>query len=418
MRNLVIAVAFGAAFVVHSPADAQATTIGKGCDADNAGIKVPAGFCAGVFAKGLVSPRHMAVASNGDVFVISSRGRGSEPLRGIVRMRDANGDGKADAVEKVADATGSGIWIANNALYAEMGGTMVVRYPFRGSTTDLTGAIDTIVTGLPGGPGHTTRDVVVRGNSVYVNVGSMTNSCQATDRGKESMGVDPCVELQTRAGIWEFDANRKGQTFSPAQRFATGIRNGVSLTVNPRDNELYVVQHGRDQLMDNWGRTQEYSAENPAEELFHVVKGGDYGWPYCYYSVEEKKKVTAPEYGGDNKQDNRCRDKTAPVYAFPGHWAPNAAMFYTGTQFPPDSRDGIFVAFHGSWNRAPLPQQGFNVTFLPMKDGKAAGAHRVFAEGFQAAGQRPTGLAQLRDGSILVSDDGRGNIFRIAYTGR
>jgi glucose/arabinose dehydrogenase len=415
MRSFITAVAAGAALVVNASACAQETMAPRGCDANNAGLELPAGFCAGIFAKGLAGARHMAVAPNGDVYVTQSAGRGGSGDRGIVRLRDANGDGKADSVQLVAQTTGSGIWIANNHIYAEAGGRAIVRYVLTNS--GKLGAPDTIVSGLPTG-GHSTRDMVVRGNSVYVNIGSRTNSCQKADRQNNSPGVDPCVELETRAGTWEFDANKTGQVFSPAKRFATGIRNGVSLTLNPIDNELYVVQHGRDQLAQNWGRPNEESAENPGEELFHVTKGGDYGWPYCYYSHAEKKKVTAPEYGGDGKKDDRCTSKVAPLYAFPGHWAPNASHFYTGTQFPAEYRGGIFVAFHGSWNRAPLPQQGFNVAFLPMKDGKATGPHRVFAKGFQSAGQRPTGLAQLPDGSLLVSDDGGGNIFRISYTGR
>jgi glucose/arabinose dehydrogenase len=114
--------------------------------------------------------------------------------------------------------------------------------------------------------------------------------------------------------------------------------------------------------------------------------------------------------------------------AFPGHWAPNGLAFYTGSQFPARYRSGAFIAFHGSWNRAPLPQAGFNVTFLPLRDGRAAGQHRVFADGFNARRtpdapadarrHRPTGLAQMPDGSLLVADDAAGTIFRISYRGR
>ena len=371
----------------------------------------------------------MAVASNGDVFVISNRGGGGRgragaatpPPRGVFRLRDANGDGKADTALLVASSTGAGIWIANNALYAEAGGTMILRYPFRGNTTDFTGVVDTIVTGLPTG-GHATRDIVVRGNELFVNIGSNGNVCGG--RGSP----DPCPDLATRAGLWKFDATRTGQAYSPAQRYATGIRNGTALTLNPRDNQIYVTTHGRDNLIQWNGNNDEYNAENPGEEFFKVVEGAAYPWPYCYYSHELKKQVTAPEYGGDGKADARCASLQKPIYAFPGHWAPNAALFYTGTQFPAAYREGIFIAFHGSWNRAPLPQAGFNLTFLPMRDGKAAGAHQVFASGFSgrltansppdAPNRRPAGVAQLRDGSLLVSDDQGGSIFRIVYTGR
>src|SRR5262245_36115674 len=113
MRRLTCAAAFGAAFLVTAPAHAQTSTIAKGCDTNNAGITVPAGFCVGVYAKGLSGVRHMAVAPNGDVYAVSMRG-------GLLRLRDANNDGKADTAVRVAQAMGSGVWIANNYVYTEI----------------------------------------------------------------------------------------------------------------------------------------------------------------------------------------------------------------------------------------------------------------------------------------------------------
>ena len=173
------------------------------------------------------------------------------------------------------------------------------------------------------------------------------------------------------------------------------------------------------------GFTDDYNAENPAEQVNHILPASNFGWPYCYFSTEEKKLVTAPEYAGDGKQSERCGGKKQPEYVFPGHWAPNDMLFYTGAQFPADYKDGVFVVFHGSWNRAPLPQQGFRVVFLPLKGGKAS-AHRDFALDFTNNGgpgkdgkvHRPTGLAQGTDGSMYVSDDVGGTIYRISYTGR
>ena len=403
------------------------------CAADNAGLKLPDGFCATIFAEGVPRARHMTVAGNGDVFVITNRGGGGNqaagappaPAPGIYRLRDADRDGKAELVERVADGIGTGVLIANNALYAENGGAVILRRPFRPGTTDFTDVVDTIVMNLPPGGGHFQRNFVIRGNDLFVNVGSATNSC-TTGQGNNT-GPDPCTELETRAGIWRFSAIQKNQSFSATQRYATGFRNAVALTMNPSDNQVYAAQHGRDNLGPIMGLDSEYNAENPGEE-FHRIVEGDYGWPYCYYSHFEKKKVLAPEYGGDGKQVGRCADKVQPIYVFPGHWAPNAVLFYTGTQFPAQYRDGVFIAFHGSWNRAPLPQAGFNVSFLPLRNGAAAGAHEVFADGFNerrtrdapatARSYRPSGLAQMPDGSMLVSDDARGTIFRIAYRGR
>jgi len=414
------------------PAAGIPATGPSGCDADNAGLSLPAGFCAGVWARNVTSVRRMVVAPNGDVFAISNRGRGGRggagttpPPRGVFRLRDANRDGKADTAIVVAAGTGAGIAIANNALYAEGGGTTILRHAFRSGTYELSGTVDTIVSGLPTGGNHTTRDFVVRGQDLYVNIGSSGNVCPG---GRGTPPADPCPELDQRAGIWRFSATRTGQVYSPAQRYASGVRNGTALVLDPRDNQLYVGQHGRDNLKQWNNNSDEYNAENPGEEFFRVIEGGEYGWPYCYYSHEVKKKVLAPEYGGDGSQEARCAQMQQPVYAFPGHWAPNAAMFYTGTQLPGEYREGVFIAFHGSWNRAPLPQAGFNVTFLPMRDGRATGPHRIFAANFSdrlttatntaSRGHRPTGLAQLNDGSLLVSDDAMSTIFRIVYIGR
>jgi glucose/arabinose dehydrogenase len=194
------------------------------------------------------------------------------------------------------------------------------------------------------------------------------------------------------------------------------------------------MMHGRDQLAMNWGFDDVYNAENPGEELLQIKDGDDFGWPYCYYSTVEKKLVLAPEYGGDGKQVGRCADKKGPVYAFPGHWAPNALLFYTGTQFPASYRGGAFVVFHGSWNRAPLVQDGFRVSFLPLKNGTPTGAPVTFADGFateffkgnqkadpapaSVRNHRPTGIAQGPDGSVYVTDDLSGTVYRISYRGK
>ncbi len=135
------------------------------------------------------------------------------------------------------------------------------------------------------------------------------------------------------------------------------------------------IPHGRDQL-DLWPAfTAEQNAELPAEMLVEVNSGDDFGWPYRYYDRIARGYCLAPEYGGDGKTVGRCESIEAPIYAFPAHWAPNGVLFYTGTLFPAHYRNGIFVVFHGSWNRAPLPQAGFNIAFLPMRDGHVLAEH-------------------------------------------
>ncbi|HYV97682.1 MAG TPA: PQQ-dependent sugar dehydrogenase [Gemmatimonadaceae bacterium] len=436
MRAQLTVFALGAVLAVPVMRSAQQPRR-MGCDEKNAGLTLPPGFCAGVYARGLSGVRHMVVAPNGDLFVIENParvrpaqpGQPAPPARGIYRLRDFNGNGRADSVTRVADGTGSGLFLANGHLYSEAGNCSlskcaIVRYELKTNSSDLTGKVDTLVVNVPGPAGHTSREMVVRGSDLFVNVGSASNVCDAPDAKPGAPSADPCPELPTRAGIWKFSAVARGQDFSSGQRFVTGLRNGPSLTLNPKDNEMYVVQHGRDNVNIGLGRDSVFNAENPGEEFFHIVANADYGWPYCFYSMEAKKKLTNPEYGGDGKKDDRCRDKAQPIYAFPGHWAPDGLLFYTGSQFPAEYKDGAFVAFHGSWNRAPLPQAGFNVTFLPFKDGKATGAHRVFADGFYdnrpapGASHRPVGLAQGADGSIFVSDDAGGLIYKIVYTGR
>src|SRR5918997_5162840 len=150
-----------------------------------------------------------------------------------------------------------------------------------------------------------------------------------------------------------------------------------------------------------------------------------FGWPYYYHDATQHKLVLAPEYGGDGKKVAECAAKRGPVAAFPAHWAPNALVFYTGKMFPSSYQGGAFIAFHGSWNRSPEPQQGYNVVFQPMSNGKASGDFQVFADGFAGArkepglaAHRPAGLAVGPDGSLYISDDQGGRVWRGAHTSR
>jgi mono/diheme cytochrome c family protein len=164
----------------------------------------------------------------------------------------------------------------------------------------------------------------------------------------------------------------------------------------------------------------------PAEEFIRVTKGADFGWPYCYYDQLQGKKVLAPEYGGDGNVVGRCADFELPLLGFPGHWAPNDLLFYTGDQFPERYKKGAFIAFHGSTNRAPYPQSGYFVCFVPFEDGKPTGTWEVFADGFanvdpivnvSDALYRPMGLAQGPDGSLFVAETEKGKVWRIMYRG-
>ena len=388
------------------------------CAADNGGLKLPTGFCATVFADSLAGPRHLVVAPNGDVFV-SLQGRGRDVPGGVIGLRDTNGDGRADQRDSLSGFRSSEVVLFDGSLYTE-NMTAVLRYRLPNGALAPSGTPDTIVKDLPGG-GHFAKTFVIgRDGALYVNVGSRTNVCQEPDRKARVAGADPCTELETRAGIWKFDARKLGQTEQTGVHYARGIRNAVGITINPADNKLYVTQHGRDNLSDySEHYSVDQSAESPAEEMFQVNQGDDFGWPYCYFDTEKKLKLVNPEYGGDGKTVGRCADKKGNVAWFPGHWAPNGLFFYTGTNFPARYRNGAFIAFHGSWNR-PVPQ-GYRIVFQPMQNGRASGAYETFADGFLVAGsrnRRPTGLAQGPDGALYITDDTGGRIWKVTYTGQ
>lgn len=396
------------------------------CDVDNGGITLPTGFCAQVVADLSQRARHVAVRPDGDIVIAVAQRRGQDDaVGGVYVLRDTTGDGRTDVQARFGEVNGgTGLALVGDQLWFGYDDA-IVRFTLPAGALEPSAGPDTIVRSLPADRSHAAKSIgVSRDGRLFVNIGSPSNSCQETDRQDNSPGMDPCPELETRAGIWVFDANRTGQTQADGRRFATGIRNAVAHTLHPVDGALWALQHGRDQLTANWGFTNEQGAETPAEELLRINEGDDFGWPYCYFSPDAGRRVLAPEYGGDRVQEGRCAEKKAPAFAFPAHWAPNAILFYTGEQFPVRYREGAFIAFHGSWNRAPLPQGGYNVVFLPFNAGAPLTGHDVFADGFAGAivqpgdaAHRPTGLAQGPDGSLYITDDQRGRIWRVVYRG-
>ena len=394
------------------------------CDADVGGISLPAGFCATVFADNLGVARHMAVAADGTVYVaLQKPSHGG----GIAVLRDTRGSGHAESIRYAGEEGGSGITLSGGYLYFATE-TAVLRYPL-GKDGMPSGPAETVVGGFPGQHEHAAKTIAIdTAGHLYVNVGAPSNACQRDDRVPDSPGIRPCPLLEEQGGIWRFDAGKTGQHFpAGGLRYATGIRNAVAITWGGAPAGLYVLQMGRDQLSDNWPKyfTNEQNAELPAEEFFAVKQGEDYGWPYCYYDQLQRKKVLAPEYGGDGKLTGDCAKYGQPIAAFPGHWAPESVLFYTGSQFPARYRDGAFVSFHGSWNRAPLPQAGYKVIFLPFRDGKSAGAYEIFADGFSGSAKlaspdearfRPMGLAQGPDGALYIGDTQQGRVWRVVYT--
>jgi glucose/arabinose dehydrogenase/cytochrome c5 len=407
----------------------------SGCTGDNGGLALSPGFCASVFADNLGHVRHMAVAPDGVLYVNTWSGRyfhnDTPPPGGfLVALKDSKGTGRADLIERFGagvpegSAGGSGIALYNGAIYAEQN-DKIIRYllPVDSGSIAPKGSPEVILSGLPLTGDHPMHPFVIdEDGHLYVDLGSATNACQVENRVKNSPGHEPCTELETRGGTWRYDAKKTDQHFSAAERYATGIRNGEGFSFDAV-GRLFVTQHGRDQLSQNWPKlyTPKQSAELPAEEIVELKQGGDYGWPECYFDQFQKKLVLAPEYGGDGgKAVGVCKDKKGPVAYFPGHWAPNDLLIYTGKAFPAAYQGGAFVAFHGSWNRAPEPQGGYSVIFQPLKDGVASGDFIVFADGFAGAVKepgraafRPSGLTMGPDGAIYISDDVHGRIWRV-----
>ncbi len=391
----------------------------------DASLTLPQGFKAYVFAEKLdEGARHIAVNSNGDVYVQMHTLAGGN---GIAALRDTTGDGQADVIKYFGSHTGTGMEIQGNFLYCSSD-EEVFRYELKlGELVPDENSKVLLVGGFPKQNEHSSKSLTLDGaGHIYVNIGAPSNACQVENRAAGSLGQDPCPLLEKHAGIWQFDANKIAQQASTGKRYASGIRNAVALTWNSATNGLFVVQHGRDQLSEFWPKlfNDEQNAELPAEEFFQVNEGDYLGWPYCYFDPLQNKKVLAPEYGGDGKKTGRCDQAKNPIVAFPAHMAPNDLIFYNGNQFPAEYQNGAFIAFHGSWNRAPKEQKGFFVAFVPFKDGKVSGDWQTFSEGFAGvkpvpspsdAKHRPCGLAVGPDGALYVSDSVDGKIWKIVY---
>ncbi len=405
-----------------APPPAPISDIDAHCSPDNGGIELPKGFCAVVVAD--VGPvRHLTVRGNGDIYVALSR---STHGGGIAALRDTTGNGKADVIKYFGDYTGTGIAIHNGYLYFAST-EAVVRYRLKKNRFVPDRHPQKIVQGLPAQHEHAARSLAFDGHGyVYVNIAAPSNSCQKSDRTRRSPGMKPCPLLKHHGGIWRFKADKAHQSESDGKRFATGLRNVIALAWNKSNKQLYGVQMGRDQLHSLWPRkfTVEQAVKLPAEQFFRIGQGENFGWPYCYYDQIQHKKVLAPEYGGNGKKVGQCGQYEKPVLAFPGHWSPESLLFYTGKQFPGRYRGGAFVAFHGSWNRAPKPQKGYKVVFVPFKDGKPTGKYQTFATGFKGrhtlksprnAKYRPVGLTQGPDGSLYIADSQKGRIWRVMY---
>jgi len=344
-------------------------------------LNLPPGFGVSTFAQGLRDPRMMALGPDGQLYV-AERGAGR-----IVRLPDRDGDGVADGVEVVAeglDAPSSIAFYQDGSLYA--GETKrVLRLSAPDEADEYIRGVfqerETIVDGLPSG-GHATRTVLFSpdGSALFVSIGSSCNVCVEEDA--------------RRAAIMRYNPDGSG-----GQVYAQGLRNAVGITFRPGTGELWATNNGRDWLGD----------DQPPETVYHLHEGDNAGWPYCHSG-----RIVDPDYGGPNS----CDGVVAPAVEMQAHSAPLGLTFYTGAQFPEEYRGDLFVAFHGSWNRA-VPT-GYKVVRIPIQDGQA-GQAQDFATGWLRANGsqwgRPVDVLTGADGSLFVSDDSGGSIYRIFYAG-
>jgi len=402
-------------------------------DPDQGGLIVPEGFDVLVVSDSVGAARHMAVSEQGEIYV---KLRGAKP-KGIVALRDVNNDGKADTVKYFGDYEdkgnyGTAMRIHKGYLYFTTAGELI-RVKLTPGQLIPSGPYEVIVRDDykkdKHGYEHIAKPIAFdEQGHVYVPFGSPGDVCQIQNRIPGEPGEYPCSQLEEHGGIWQFDESKPEQTIRDGKHYATGIRSIVAMDWNKQDQTLYVGIHGRDNLHATWPAlfSSWQSAIFPSEEFMRVKEGTNGGWPYNYYDQEKKKRVLNPEYGGDGTKEGDGSKFTQPLIGFPAHWAPNDLFFYTGNQFPEHYRNGAFIAFHGSTNRAPYPQAGYFIGFIPFKNGEPTGEWEVFANGFAGidpvvnvsdAVYRPMAIAMGPDGSLYFSETEKGKIWRVMFKG-
>ncbi len=342
-------------------------------------LKLPPGFEISVFAKGLERPRMMAVGPNGDVYVTRR-----DPHNDVLRLSDKDGDGKAEAVETVIKQKHShGIAIRDGYLYLA-----AVRELFRAPLKEDggVGKLETIFDDLPDAGQHPNRTIRFGPDGkAYLSVGSTCNACAETN--------------DENATLLQVNLEDKSRRI-----FASGLRNTIGFDWHPETGDLYGMDHGIDWLGD----------EEQPEELNLIQEGKKYGWPYVYANGKPNPADLPPK---GKTWDEWAKESVDPVLLYEAHAAPMDLVFYRGDQFPEEFRNSAFVTFHGSWNKKK--PSGYNVAVLKFEKGKPV-KFVDFITGFliddnKARFGRPCGLVLAKDGSLLMSDDDGGVVYRITY---
>jgi glucose/arabinose dehydrogenase len=319
----------------------------------------------------------MALGPEGQLY-IAERGAGR-----IVRLADRDQDGAADGIEVVADGLNSPSSIAfyqDGSLY--VGETTRILRLSAPNEEGIFQEREVVVDGLPGG-GHSTRTVLFSPDwsTLFVSVGSSCNVCIEED--------------ERRATIVRYDPNGSGETV-----YANGLRNAVGITFRPGTDELWATNNGRDWLGDDL----------PPETIYLVEEGDDAGWPHCHSG-----RIVDPDFGAPGD----CEGVASPMVEMQAHSAPLGLEFYTGEQFPEEYQGDLFVAFHGSWNRT-VPT-GYKVVRIPMRGGNSDSVQDFAIGWLREDGSnwgRPVDVLTGSDGSLFVSDDSGGVIYRVFYAGQ
>jgi glucose/arabinose dehydrogenase len=400
VRRLITSAALPAPFATRSAANMSQRAARTGADLP----KAPAGFAVDLFASGLNVPRVIRVAPNGDIFV-------AETGAGSVRVFRS---GRAGAGPAEGEIFAAGLQRPYGIAFYPSGENprfvyvaspdSVVRFPYRSGEMKASGPAEKIAS-LPSGGGHWTRDLAFSPDdkTLFVSVGSGSNVDEGVPRADEASIAEAPIgasfgDEQRRADVLAFDPDGRYERV-----YATGIRNCSGLAVQPGTGALWCAVNERDGLGDDL----------PPDYITRIAQGAFYGWPWYYL--------------GDH-QDPRHKDEradlanhvTTPDVLIQAHSAPLGIAFYAADQFPSEYKGDAFVTLHGSWNRSK--RTGYKVVRLLMKDGKPTGVYEDFLVGFvdddNSVWGRPVGVAVTHDGSLLVSDDGSGSIWRVSYRGK